>query len=239
MSVFLVAIFCWFMYDAIIGYPQKNLSFYYHQAFVKAGEDYRTQKAEGRFDAEEWKDYVATQKVFAGVPAEELPKGTNLNTPWPSNLEDYGSIERNLTSRLPARLLWEDFVPEKGLKSVDAPENAKSAETIWWQYASAYIALGLGVITAAFTLFMKGKSISITNSSITLPSGKELSFKDIKKIDDRKWAEKGLAHLYYNDQQGEHKARIDGFVFGGFEPGSGSAEAMMESIKNNFQGEYV
>ncbi len=222
----------YFFYDGTIGYPQKNLSYYYHKAFKDAGEQYRELKASNQFDLATWNQSLETKLVFKDVDAKKLPSGTDLGETWPQELERIEEIESKLYEKMPTQALWVDFVGRKGLKGTKVEREAKSANTILWQFISGYVALFLGIISVLVYLFMRNRVLSIGEQGIILPSKKRVLFTDITEVDASKWDAKGLAYIFYKEGELSKKARIDGFVYGGFNDENGTAESFMQALKD-------
>ena len=63
----------------------------------------------------------------------------------------------------------------------------------------------------------------------------------MRRIDKRKWESKGLAYVYYEDQDGGmKKAKVDGMVYGQFREEDGApAERLFRRILQNFSGELI
>jgi len=232
----------WFLYDATIGYPQRNLYYYYKQSFITAGDEYLTLKKNNKFSEAQWSSLVSSRLVFDRVESKELPKDTNLNQTWPKELLNYDSLDKNLSTMFPAFELWEAFMRNQGQKSSQAAQNAKSVDAITWQYISAYIAFALSLFGWGVLISLKMKRIEADNNQLLLSNGTELPYDQFTKLDTRKWKNKGIAYIYYNKHGSEKKARIDGFMFGGFnkeDENGGPAESLMTMIRANFRGEYI
>lgn len=108
-----------------------------------------------------------------------------------------------------------------------------------WDYAikeqlvCALIALGGGTLLLLQYIRTVRSSLTADAVSFTPPSGRTVPFAAAYRIDRRKWDHKGLAYVFYKDDQGrERRAVIDDLVFGG-------AVKVLDRLQANFQGEVI
>lgn len=95
------------------------------------------------------------------------------------------------------------------------------------------IAFGLGAIGVLLTLlFNRKKTISSDSISWTTPKGKNIKFSDIYEIDKRKWDNKGLATIFYKENEEPKKVLLDDLKFTG-------AGKILDRIMANFSGDII
>ena len=83
------------------------------------------------------------------------------------------------------------------------------------------------------TLINRTRAISSDKGSFTTETGLVIDFKEINKIDTRKWNKKGLAYVFFENEKGlTSKTVIDDLKYKG-------ADEILERIKNEFTGELV
>ena len=89
MALMFLGFGAYFYYDAVSGYPRKNLEYFMHKTFVDAGALF---DREGRLNGAgsgEWERTVQSRMVE--FPEDyEIPAGVDRKgTPWPAVLADY------------------------------------------------------------------------------------------------------------------------------------------------------
>ena len=230
-----------FFRDWKVGYPKKNLVFHTHAVFEAARKAFAEGEKEGQ-TAADWEAYAKAQKM--GFPEEEgtLPKGVDPGAGWPDVLVDYESYraahEEGLNKKVAP--MWLDYSNAQGWSS-EAPDAAMSKEKIDQQL---YVGCGTAVLTllAGFYLIRTGRrSMRVDDEAYYAPGGRRIPFGQIRRIDTRKWAAKGLAYLYYEGEGGgTEKTKVDGMVYGQFKEEEGApAEQLYQRILKNFSGELV
>ncbi len=223
-----------FYIDGTTGYREDNLEYYVHETFPKATSAFASQNKEGDLTPEKWAEYVAMQTVDFPEDPALIPEGTETPMPWPEVLADYEKVKP-----LQHNLLWQEYSEEHKLSS-KPPEKAFSAKKIGEQIIVFYICLALALVTLFFLLRTTRRSLRADDEGIVTVKGTRVPYADMKRLDLRKWASKGIAFIDYAGESGSGRARIDGLTYGGFkEERDEPAERLMERIRANFSGELV
>lgn len=225
-----------FFKDWKIGWPRKNEAYYSFQAFQEA----KLKFPEYEGDPDGWRQFVASQKI--GFPKEEgvLPAGVDPEAGWPEILADYEVYRKareEETTTVPP--LWTRYSGERGWSS-GAPEKSYNKQKIDGQL---YMGIGSGALTLVGVFFLvrtSRRTMKVDGEAYYAPGGERVAFRDIRRIDKRKWETKGLAYLYHGDSEAPAKAKVDGMVYGQFKEEDGApAERLFQRILLNFSGELV
>ena len=89
MALMFLGFGVYFYYDASTGYPQKNLEFFMHKAFVDAGAVFDREVSGKGASAGDWERIVLARTVDF-PEGYEIPSDVNRNAvPWPDILADY------------------------------------------------------------------------------------------------------------------------------------------------------
>ncbi len=82
-------------------------------------------------------------------------------------------------------------------------------------------------------LYKRRQVLTADGTSFTAPSGEQVPFSKIFRLDRTKWQDKGLATVFYRDEAGqERKTVIDDFMYGG-------ADQVLDRVRANFEGEDI
>lgn len=239
-----------FFKDWKFGYPEKNVQRFYYIAFERAKVEFSRHLQEEE-SASDWKSFAASQRVFVSPGAGEevkdvskvVPADTDLDTPWPSILQDYETYkalyEEEKSSVVPVG--WSDFAQSDGRKwKEQVKDHLKNERTIgeqlWIGVLCSILFLG-----ALFILFRTmGRSMSVDNEGFSPPGGAKIPFTAMRRLDVRKWDTKGLATVFYEKDGSLKKAKIDGMVYGQFKKEEGEpAQKLFDKIRENFSGELI
>ncbi len=104
----------------------------------------------------------------------------------------------------------------------------KIREQLIWAIGTG--AVGIGLLVAY--LRNKDRFMKADGSSLTTPVGARVPFVSVRRIDKRKWDNKGLAYLTYQDGDAMKKAVIDDFIYEG-------AGKVLDRLLEQFQGELI
>ncbi len=127
-----------------------------------------------------------------------------------------------------AALAKEKGWPEKP----DLEKNFEFAIT-WEQPISAILTGVAGLAMLYFYIRTSRGTLSADETSFSTPDGQHVPFASAFKIDRRKWDHKGLAYVYYKNENGkEGRAVIDDLIFGG-------AVKVLERLQVNFKGSII
>lgn len=223
-----------FYIDGTTGYREKNLEYFIHAAFQKAGADFSKMKSEKDFSSESWKEFAAKQTVKLPSEAALLPLGTENPMPWPALLTDFERMKPGQP-----HLLWQDYSGEMRMAKTP-PKKPFDAGKIREQIIVFYICLALALITLFFLIRTVRRTIIADATALITATGKTISYADMKSLDLRKWDTKGIALINYEGASGDGRARIDGLTYGGFKKENGEpAEKLMAMIRANFSGEII
>lgn len=103
------------------------------------------------------------------------------------------------------------------------------AEQFWFGYGC----LGGAAIVGIVLLLNRRKSLRGESDHWVTPEGVKIAYKDVFRIDKRKWEHKGLAYAWYRNASGaEKRAVIDDLKFS-------SAAQVLELLLKAFSGELI
>ncbi len=123
------------------------------------------------------------------------------------------------------------FEPEKKI------DDAKIAEQLYFGIGTGVISLGILV----YCLVSLRKTLEVDDEAVKLPNGMRVPFSAIKKVDTRRWQNKGLATIGFDDGASlKGSAKIDGLKFGGFiKPEPYQADLILNRIIESFRGDLI
>lgn len=224
----------WFYIDGTTGYRKKNYEYYVHATFEKATSTFSKMDAETPLTDETWREFASKQTVDFPKDPALLPADTRLPIPWPEVLTDYSQVKK-----LQHNHLWLAY-SEKLELDEKPPEKPFDAAKIQEQIHVFYICVSLAVITLFFLLRTVRRSIIADEMTLTTADGKNIPYTNMRVLDLRKWATKGIAFIEHEAPAGMKRARIDGLTYGGFsEEKNQPAEQLMSQIRSNFTGEII
>jgi len=225
----------WFLYDGMVGYPKKNQIYYLHQNFEKAGEVFKEKLEAGGLTEASWKEYIAGQSVEYPEEAKKiLPKDTDYEQALPEELGNYQLLKDEN-----AETVWLRYTGARGMNSeVDPkPHDADSMKT---QFILTGVTAALGLLAVFFLTRTLGRKMVADGEAFYPASGGKIPYTTMRQLDKRRWENKGLALVVF-EEGGEHKkARVDGLTYGGFKEEEGApAERLFEKIVSHFKGEII
>ena len=103
---------------------------------------------------------------------------------------------------------------------------------------TAQIVIGSILLSGSFfvfimTLINRGRTLLSNSDSLVSEKGVVVAFDSIFRIDSRKWDKKGLAYLYFKEENGSvKKLAIDDLKYKG-------SDAILDRIKDQFTGELL
>ena len=248
----------WFLKDGIWGYREKNVSYVHYQLFssadggerekkegltVRAKDIFAEQKKkyedanpDKEYNAELWKAFAEKQYVPMPIDAEYvMPKDYDLEQPWPEELVNgFDRLQKNdpesLWRELAVRKEWDEKVSDYLMHKGKINE----------QYWVAGICGVLILISLFIIIRIIRRNMRVTDTAYYAPGGKEIPFTAMTVIDKRKWDNKGLATIHYEEGGETKKAKVDGMVYGQFQEEDGApAEKLFAHIMANFKGEVL
>ena len=223
-----------FFIDGSTGYRKKNLVYFLHRNFQIANEQFASMKAQGGLTADSWKEHAAKQSVQFPEDHSTLPIDLKLPMPWPAVLHDYDRMLPMQWNRL-----WLEYSRTEGLSS-NPPEQPYDAGKIHEQWVVFWICVALAVAAVFIFLRTMSRRIEGDDEGLRSPQGKRIPYATMKRLDLRKWSNKGLAFIDYEDVSGRGRIRLDGLTYGGFNLDSDEpAERLMKLIRSKFSGEIV
>ncbi len=224
----------WFYIDGTTGYRQKNFEYYLHATFEKATTTFSRMDSENPLTEESWREYASKQTVDFPKDPALLPDGKELPMQWPDILTDYARVKS-----LQHNHLWRDY-SEKNKYDEKPVEKPFDAGKIQEQIHVFYICLTLSAIILFFLIRTVRRSVIADKMNLTTADGKNIPYGNMRVLDLRKWATKGIAFIEHQTPAGMKRARIDGLTYGGFsEEKNQPAEQLMRHIRNHFSGEIV
>ena len=229
-----------FLQDGIWGYRDKNLQFFVHGNFKKAGIEFQQMDGEDVFSEEKWKTHAAAKKCQFPDDAEAMmPKDANLAMPWPEVLVNGYAIMDDKGGQNGAIKLWEEYAKSRKWDAEPA-DHPMVPGKIREQFIAAGVAGLLIAATLFFLIRTMRRSIKADDEALYTQDGRRIAYSDMVRIDKRKWDTKGLALVYYSDGGEEKKAKIDGMVYGQFkEEDSAPAEKLFAYVMDRFKGEVI
>lgn len=219
--------------DATVGYPRKNAVYYLRATFAEAGD----RLAKSSMTPEEWKEFAAAQTVKLPEDTSILPPEVKPGTPWPEVLQDAVALRDKQWPKL-----WQEYSSAwpHWKMSDEAPEKPFDAGKIREQWVVFWICLALALAAAFFFIRTWFRSIVVDGEGVVTQQGRRVPFADLKRLDLRKWATKGLAFADYEGASGKGRIRFDGMTYGGFNKDRNEpAERMMELVRARFSGELI
>jgi len=223
-----------FYIDGSTGYRKKNLGYFMHATFKQAHDEFARRDAGGELTAEGWRDHASRQKVNFPDDRSVLPVDLELPMPWPEVLWDYQTMKP-----LDWHRLWLAYSGKEKLAS-SPPEKPFDARKIEEQWVVFWICLVLVAGAAFFLVRTVGRSLQADGDGVRGAGGKLVPYRDMKRLDLRKWETKGLAFIDYEGEAGKGRIRIDGLTYGGFKKEQEEpAERLMQKIRNHFSGEIL
>ncbi len=229
-----------FLKDGIWGYRDKNLQWYVHENFVKAGTDFQNMETEGGVTESKWQNYAKSQQCkFPEDAADILPKGTDLEMAWPEILVNGYTTMSEKGAQNGTVSLWDEYSSSEKWNK-DSGDHPMYAGKIREQfYATAVVGI-LIAVTLFFVIRTMFRSIHADEEALYTQDGRRILFTDMVRIDKRKWYTKGLALIYYKEGSEEKKAKIDGMVYGQFKEEDGApAEKLFSYVMKRFKGEVI
>lgn len=225
-----------FYIDGTTGYREKNYEYYLHATFEKATSTFSKMNAETPLTEETWREFASMQTVDFPKDPALLPADTKdkLPMPWPEVLADYSKVKT-----LQHNHLWREYSGKEELdeEPVEKPFDAGKIEE---QIHVFYICVGLSVITLFFLIRTVRRSVIADEMTLTTADGKNIPYSDMRVLDLRKWATKGIAFIEHETPAGMKRTRIDGLTYGGFSHEKNQpAEQLISQIRSNFSGEIV
>jgi hypothetical protein len=223
-----------FYIDGSTGYRKKNLGFHMHATFKQAHDEFARMNSGGALTAEEWRKYAEKQVVRLPEDRSVLPADLELPVPWPEVLHDYEKMKP-----LDWHRLWLGYSAEREMAS-SPPERPYDARKIQEQWVVFWICLALSLGAAFFLVRTLGRSLKADDDAVTGVDGKVVPYRDMKRLDLRKWETKGLAFIEFEGGSGKGRVRIDGLTYGGFKKEQDEpAERLMRKIRSRFSGEIL
>jgi len=236
MALMFLGFGVYFYYDASTGYPEKNLEFFMHKAFVDAGALFDREVNGKGASAEDWKRIVLARTVEF-PEGYEIPSGVNRNAvPWPDVLADYELMSAPGKGWSAA---WQSYSGEKRypIKPEDHPYDGSK---IFEQWVAGGICMALALAALFFLVRTRSREMALKGEKVTA-AGRVFRVGDIARLDLRRWKLKGLAIATLRPECGGARIRLDGLTYGGFreEDSPHNAEDFMKALLSLYRGEIV
>lgn len=125
---------------------------------------------------------------------------------------------------------WTKLAAEKHWPAVPEPMPAAKIN----EQKKYAVVLGLAALAVLIRfLLQRGTTLQADDTSFTTPAGQRIPFDKVFRVDKRKWKHKGLATVFYRDEQGaEKKAAVDDLKYSG-------ADQVLDRLLGRFSGEVV
>jgi len=238
IMLLMFSVFAFLFYrDGLIGYRQKNASYYLRSAFSEAGDQLAVMSKGGAVSPAEWRAFAERQTVRLPEDASTLPPEVQPGMKWPEPLLDATALREKQWQQL-----WREYSAAWPAWRMDAdpPHEPYSAQKINEQWVVFGICLALSLATLFILIRTLRRSIVVDDLAIHHFGGKAIPFAELTRLDLRKWDTKGLAFVDYKGASGSGRLRIDGFTYGGFNKDRGEpAEALMKHLRARFSGELI
>lgn len=125
---------------------------------------------------------------------------------------------------------WKSYAAKNGWD--EEPKHYTDHE-IAEQFYFAYGCFAAAGIACILILLNRGKVLRGETDHWVTPEGVQIAYKDVFRVDKRKWEHKGLAYAWYRTPAGaEKRAVIDDLKFGG-------AEKVLTRLLGRFSGELI
>lgn len=236
MALMFLGFGVYFYYDASTGYPQKNLEFFMHKAFVDAGALFDREVSGNGASPQDWERTVL-ERTVEFPEGYQVPSGVDRDaTPWPDVLADYRLMSAPGKGWSAA---WQSYSGEKRypIKPVDYPYDASK---IFEQWVAGSVCMVLALVALFFLVRTRGRKMALKEGQVTA-AGRVFRVDDIARLDLRRWKMKGLAIATLNPECGGDRIRLDGLTYGGFrkEDSPNNAEDFMKALLSLYRGEVV
>ncbi|GAA5482261.1 hypothetical protein [Haloferula sargassicola] len=225
-----------FFKDGKWGYRDQNLAWYTWKGFEEASQEFSAKQ--GDVSPAEWREYAAGREITLPEDRSILPVGTPERLEWPEILGDYEAMKAGAEN--PRTMLFDPYREKVGMKA-KVPEHDFIAQKIFEQWVVFWICLVLALGALFVLIRTLGRSLKLENGTLFPPGGKPVALSDLKRIDLRRWQNKGLAFAWADAPGGgERKIRIDGLTYGGFKTEDDQpAEKLMQAVLAGFSGEVI
>ncbi|WP_180972232.1 hypothetical protein [Akkermansia muciniphila] len=236
MALMFLGFGVYFYYDASTGYPQKNLEFFMHKAFVDAGALFDREVGGNGASRDDWERTVMARTVEF-PEGYKIPSGVDRTaTAWPAVLADYGLMSAPGKGWSAA---WQSYSGEMRypIKPEDHPYDASK---IFEQWVAGSVCMVLAMVALFFLVRTRGRKMALNKWQVTA-AGKTFRVEDIARLDLRRWKLKGLALATLKPECGGARIRLDGLTYGGFrkEDSPNNAEDFMKALLSLYRGEVV
>ncbi len=107
---------------------------------------------------------------------------------------------------------WTEYAAKRGWQPYDPGEPKTEAE-IAVQFYMLAIAGGIGLLVLIHVLRCKGRWIEMDETGLRSSRGHQLAFDQITAIDKKKWDNKGIAKLHYQENGRKNILVLDDFIY--------------------------
>lgn len=127
---------------------------------------------------------------------------------------------------------WKSYANAKGWP--EKPPEKDYGKKVMEQFVCAGICFAIAIGLLAALAVSRSRTLRADGESFTTPAGRRIAFANARRVDKRKWDNKGLAYVYYDDEEGNRKrATIDCLKYGK------EAEQVFDRLMDNFDGEVI
>lgn len=123
---------------------------------------------------------------------------------------------------------WIDYAAENGWP--EKPPEKRYSTTDQFVCGALCIAVGLAILGTM--MINRSKILRADAESFTTPNGQRVRFASARKVDKRKWDNKGLCYVHYEEDGKTKRAVIDDLKFAG-------ADKILDRLMANFEGQLI
>lgn len=138
---------------------------------------------------------------------------------------------------------WAKVSKEEGIDFENEAEMAPfkvDDGKIQQQFWGMVVCFLIGAVVAVFFLRSLGTKLGVDERALRLPRRAPVPFGDIRVVDTRKWLNKGLARVVWEESGSSRKGVIDGMKYGGFKGEKPYLpDLILERVVDRFTGELI
>ncbi|HUF62635.1 MAG TPA: hypothetical protein VMN36_11220 [Verrucomicrobiales bacterium] len=200
MTLVVLGMGAFFLYDGMVRYPEKGRIYQTHQA---------------------WTGYEAERDAFLQTELDD--SNWIASAQARPEFQPYSFWEHET---------WKSYANARGWP--EKPPEKDYSKKVTEQFVCAGICFAIVIVLLTVLVLSRSRTLRADGASFTTPAGRRIPFASAHRVDKRKWDNKGLAYVYYDDEGGIRKrATIDCLKYGE------GAEQIFDRLMENFDGEVI